>query len=418
MKIVRQIISMVRNNHQKGSTLSRSVGVFSAVAGILVAGLSLAACDDSDSSTSTGASGNVSTDGETLNVLTWETYHDQPWLDEFEKKTDITVNATNVGSVGEAIAKVNANPGQYDIVLTTGGSLGKYVDNDLLEPIDTSKIPNMKNIQLDFPWEDAVTVDGTLYGVLYTWGTIPLAYLPEEVAGLDLTEYENSDGELDDWNVLWDPALEGKVTLIDDAVTIMPTIALALGFDDPWNMDEQELGQFKEKLFALRPQVNALASGDNAEAAAFASGEAYAGLVGGPYVAAGLKPDGVDLEINNTVEQGVTAWTDNYSITKEGGASTPSKLAAAYEFINYTLSVPWQARLVAEEGQSGILDYDQATSKEAAATGLTKADLDQTLIPDTRAGDDFYSKIVFFQEYPDVQQMLDIWNEFKSGIGT
>ena len=34
----------------------------------------------------------------TLNILTWEGYHDPKWLAEFNRKTGITVNATNVGA--------------------------------------------------------------------------------------------------------------------------------------------------------------------------------------------------------------------------------------------------------------------------------------------------------------------------------
>jgi predicted amidohydrolase YtcJ len=51
----------------------------------------------------------------------------------------------------------------------------------------------------------------------------------------------------------------------------MPTVGLALGFEDPWDMNEQQFEEFEEKLFALRPQVKLLANGDNAQEAAFAA---------------------------------------------------------------------------------------------------------------------------------------------------
>jgi spermidine/putrescine-binding protein len=53
---------------------------------------------------------------QTLNILTWETYDNQPWLNQFKKKTGITVHATNVGSPAVMFAKTKANPGEYDIV--------------------------------------------------------------------------------------------------------------------------------------------------------------------------------------------------------------------------------------------------------------------------------------------------------------
>src|SRR5690348_16011714 len=35
---------------------------------------------------------------QTINLLTWQGYHEQPWLAQFKKKTGIQVNAVNVGS--------------------------------------------------------------------------------------------------------------------------------------------------------------------------------------------------------------------------------------------------------------------------------------------------------------------------------
>jgi len=383
--------------------------------------LSISGCgggsgSDGSESSETNAS-SASGAGQTLNILTWETYHEPEWLDEVEEKLDIHINALNVGSITEALAKVKANPSEFDIVLTTAGTLNKYVESDLLEPIDVKRVPNLKTNQLALPWEEGVTVNGKLYGLMYTWGTIPLAYVPELVENLDLEQYENDKGELTNWNVLWDPALKGRVTILEDALSVLPTVGLALGFDNPWDMNEQQFEEFETKLFELRPQVRVLANGDNAQEAAFASGEAYVGLVGGPYAAGHLKEEGKNLVVKNEAEPGTAVWVDNYSITKDGGASSPAKLAAAYEFINFTLTVPWQARMVAETGQSGMLNYQQATSSAAKAQHLTQAEIAETLIPDTEKGAAFYTKLHLLQEYRDLERMLELWNEFTSGVG-
>src|SRR6185312_15768872 len=106
-----------------------------------------------------------------------------------------------------------ANPSQFDIVLATAGWFPQYAEAELLEPIDKSKVTALKHFELGFPWEEATTVEGTMYGVLYNWGDQPLAWVPEGIEGLNLKKYENSKGELDNWNVLWDPALKGMVTI-------------------------------------------------------------------------------------------------------------------------------------------------------------------------------------------------------------
>src|SRR6478672_4308674 len=139
--------------------LSRA-GVFAV---LLAAGLLVAACGSSKSGSSTGAgstaasSGSSGSGAKSLKILTWETYHDKAWLDEFKQKTGITVQATNVGSPAEMFAKVKANPSQFDIVLATAGWFKNYVEAGLLEPVDLSKAPNAANIQLGFPWKDATS---------------------------------------------------------------------------------------------------------------------------------------------------------------------------------------------------------------------------------------------------------------------
>src|ERR1700730_15743588 len=115
---------------------------------------------------------------QTLNILTWETYDNQPWLDEFKKKTGITVSATKVGSPAEMFAKTKANPGQYDIVYATSGWFDNYVHSNLLMPVDESRAKNVKELKLGFNWRAATSVAGKNYAILYNWGDQPLGWLP------------------------------------------------------------------------------------------------------------------------------------------------------------------------------------------------------------------------------------------------
>jgi spermidine/putrescine transport system substrate-binding protein len=350
---------------------------------------------------------------ETLNILTWETYDDQPWLDDFAKKTGITVHATNVGSPAEMFAKTKANPSQYDIVYATSGWFDNYVQSNLLMPIDESRVKNSKELKLGFNWRAATSVQGKNYAILYNWGDQPLGWLPNLVPGnYNISKYLNR-GVPDDWNVLWDPQFKGKVSIFDDPTSVEPMIPLALGFKDPYHLNDQQFKAFSKKLFELRPQVKRLTSGFNDQTNQFASGEAIIGYINNIASVVALKKAGHTLAINNLVKQGTPAWSDNMAITKEGGAK---KLDAVYEFINESLSIPWQARFIATSGNSGTLNYDQATSAEARRAGLRKPQLAATLIPATRAGKAFFSKMIFFQSVENLQKRLDLWNQFKLGI--
>lgn len=402
------------------------LGVIALLAGLLTAcgggGSTTSAGSEEGAAASESAGGSeesaggeeASTSGEELNVLSWETYDEPEYLKEFEEETGIKVNETNVGSPAEMFSKVKANPGQFDIVLATAGWFPQYVEAGLLEEIDTSKIANLKNIKLGFPWEEATSVEGKLYGVLYNWGDQPLAWIPEDIEGLNLKKYENSKGELDDWNVLWDPALKGKVSLFDDPTSVEPMIPLALGFEEPYNLDEKEFEEFEQKLFELRPQVKRLTTGFDDQTAQLASGEASIAYLNNVASATALKEEGHELMVNNTVKQGVPAWSDNMAITKEGGGK---KLAAVYKFMNASLDEYWQARFIADSGNSGVLNYEQATSKVAKKAGLTPEKLEGTLIPATQEGEAFFEKMKFFKPVENLEKRLQVWNEFKLGIG-
>jgi spermidine/putrescine-binding protein len=350
---------------------------------------------------------------QTLNILTWETYDNQPWLNDFKKKTGITVRATNVGSPAEMFAKTKANPGQYDIVYATSGWFDNYVKSNLLIPIDESRVKNVKQLKLGFNWRAATSVKGKNYAILYNWGDQPLGWLPKQVTSkYKLTKYKHH-GVLDDWNVLWDPQFKGKVSIFDDPTSVEPMIPLALGFKNPYKLNDKQFKAFSDKLLALRPQVKRLTSGFNDQTNQFASGEAIIGYVNNIASVVALKKSGHLLAINNIMKQGTPAWSDNMAITRAGGAK---KLDAVYEFINYSLSIPWQARFIATSGNSGTLNYAQAISAEARHAGLRSKQLAATLIPATRQGKEFFDKMIFFQSVENLQKRLDLWNRFKLGI--
>lgn len=387
-----------------------------AVVGVIaVFALLVAACGGSSGGDTSSSGSSESGAGETLNILTWATYDEPEWLKEFEDETGIKVTATNVASPAEMFAKVKASPGQYDIAYVTAGWFPQYVEDELLEPVDEAKIPKLENIKLGFPWQEATSVDGTLYGTLYNWGNQPLAWIPEKVEGLDLSKYENSKGELDDWNVLWDPALKGEVSIFDDPTSVEPMVPLALGFKNPYQLDEEEFEAFEKKLLELRPQVRRLTSGADDQAAMLGSGEAGVAYLNWVPIAATLKAEGKTLEVNNVVKQGVPAWSDNMAITKDGGGK---KLDAVYKFINASLEPNWQARFISVSTNNGVLNYQQATTPEAKKMGLTPVKLEETLIPATKQGDAFFSKQLFFQPVEDLEKRLELWNEFKLGIGS
>jgi spermidine/putrescine transport system substrate-binding protein len=388
---------------------------FQQTAGAIVGASSLAAllAREAGAASAVGRKLSAAEASQTINMLTWQGYHEQPWLDTFKKKTGITVNAVNVGSPAEMFAKVRANPGQYDVILATAGWFKNYADAKLLLPMDLSKVPNAKYISSAFAWRKATTVGGTLYGALYNWGDQPLGWNAKLIPGKFKVSQYMSHGIPNDWNIFWDPQFKGKVSIFDDPTSVEPMIPLALGYTDPYHLNSKQFTAFQNKLLALRPQVKRLTSGFNDQINAFVSGEASLGYINIAQVAVEANQHGVPVKMNHLVKQGVPAWSDNYAVTKAAGAK---KLDAIHAFMDYTYSLPYQARLAAVTGNNGVLTYDRATSPEAKAAGLNAKKLAFTLIPLTKLGKPFFEKMIFFQDVENLQKRLDLWNQFKLGI--
>ena len=81
-----------------------------------------------------------------LNVLMWSDYLPPDWIAAFQKKTGIKLNYTGIGSNEEIINKMKATKGAgVDICSPTNVRSKQWIDLELLQPWDYSRIPNLKN---------------------------------------------------------------------------------------------------------------------------------------------------------------------------------------------------------------------------------------------------------------------------------
>jgi hypothetical protein len=100
------------------------------------AGLALAACNAAPSASTTG---NIK--GITINYLGWEGYDYEEALKPLTDPNNIVVNSTYGGSNDEIFSKLKAGgPGQYDVVSIYHGTIASMVQNNLLQPLDTSRL--------------------------------------------------------------------------------------------------------------------------------------------------------------------------------------------------------------------------------------------------------------------------------------
>ncbi len=147
--------------------------------------------------------------GTTLNVYNWGEYisdGSDDTLDvnaEFEKKYGITVIYSNYESNENMYNKLSSGGANYDVIIPSDYMIARLVEEDMLEEIDFSNIPNYKYI-VD-KYKDLYYDPENKFSVPYTVGMVGLIYNTTMV-----------EGEPDSWGALWDERYKGNILMFNN----------------------------------------------------------------------------------------------------------------------------------------------------------------------------------------------------------
>ena len=328
--------------------LSRRELMRRAVAGstlLTVPGI-LAACGGSNTESS-GSHGDK-TLAKTLRFSNWTYYIDvdektkkRPTLDMFKTRTGTTVryiedindNASFFGKIQGPLSRGQSI--DRDIIVMTDSTRypSLLIKKGWVEKLDKSAIPNIKNLQdaLAHPnWDE-----NRDYSLPWQSGMTGIAYNDK------LTDPVLSVDEL-----LENPKLKGKITLLNEMADAMSLVMLANG-DDPSKVTDATFDKALKRIqkavdsgqvrqFTGNDYTGPLAKGDLSACMAW-SGDVVQ-----------LQPDNPNLHWN-LAETGGDIWTDNMLIPKGGNVFTAStymnfvydpKIQALIEaYINYICPV-------------------------------------------------------------------------------
>ena len=306
----------------------------------------LAACGGS-STESSGSDGDK-TLAKTLRFSNWTFYIDvdektkkRPTLDMFKKKTGTTVryiedindNASYFGKIQGPLSRGQSI--DRDLIVMTDNTRypSLLIKKGWVEKLDKSAIPNIKNLEsaLAHPnWDE-----NRDYSLPWQSGMTGIAYndkLTDPVLSMD--------------DLLENPKLKGKITLLNEMGDAMSLVMLANG-DDPAKVTDATFDKALKRIqkavdsgqvrqFTGNDYTGPLAKGDLSACMAW-SGDVVQ-----------LQPDNPNLHWN-LAETGGDIWTDNMLIPKGANVYTASvymnfvydpKIAALIEaYINYICPV-------------------------------------------------------------------------------
>lgn len=259
--------------------------------------------------------------GNTLTIYNWGDYIDPELIAEFEEESGMKVVYQTFDSNEAMMTKIQQGGTTYDVVIPSEYAISKMKEDDLLIPLDHSKLPNLKYI--DERFLNLSFDEGNKYSIPYFWGTVGIVYNPELT---DLT--------FKSWDDLWDPSLKNQILLVDGAREVigMGLNSLHYSLNDT---NEEHLQEALTKLSKLTPNVKAIV------------GDEIKMLLAGEEGAVGLVWSGDASEImaeNEKLdyvvpEEGSNLWFDNMVIPK-----TASNIEGAHQFINFMLDPEHAAR--------------------------------------------------------------------------
>lgn len=189
--------------------------------------------------------------GDRVVLATWPNYHDPANFDAFTDETGAYTQVNVFGSNEEMLAKIQAGGSGWDVFVPTNYAIPTYVEADLIEPLDLSKIPNFDAAAFEKRFSDAGTIDGVVYGVPKNWGTTGIAFNSDKTGGVVDSWKAFFDGARDKW--------DGRVMVHDYQLTTIGNALCYHGFSFN-SVDPEELAQAEKLLIDVKPHLYAISS--------------------------------------------------------------------------------------------------------------------------------------------------------------
>jgi spermidine/putrescine transport system substrate-binding protein len=313
--------------------LSRRTLLQGAGGAALVAGL--AACGTSGTTTkakpSEQAAKDLSDTEKVVNWSNWPEYIDvddktkkRPTLDEFAAKTGIKANYTeDYNDNDEFFAKVKPqlSAGQdtgRDVWCSTDWMVARLIRLNWVQQLDKANIPNAKNLEQNL--QNVEFDPGRKFSIPWQSGFTGIAYNPKATGGKKIETIEQ---------LLTDPAVKGKVTLLTEMRDTVGLTMLAMG-KDPANFTDDDFDAVIAKLQKVK---------DSGQLKGFTGNEYGKGLASGDIAAClAWTGDVVQLKADNPNLQyvlpqtGHMIWSDNFVIPNKAKHKKNAELLINYYY--------------------------------------------------------------------------------------
>ena len=314
------IVPIVREKREKDGKSSRAVSrkAMAAVAAVLVLAVVGGTVGASLSQQHKSAAAVEKYGSNVLKLYLPGEYLGENVISDFEKQYGVRVIVENFDSNEMMYTKLMAGD-RYDVIIPSDYMIERLMNEDFLQPLDKSMIPNMENMS-DAVIGMSYDPDNT-YSIPYFWGSVGLVYNHENVDPAVI--------ESEGWEILRNTDYAGHIYIYDSERDSFMMAFKALGYSMNTE-DPNEINDAYEWLLQM----------NNTMSPVYVTDEVIDGMMNGyKDIAVVYSGDAaVVLDENEDMSfympsQGTNIWCDAMVIPQN--AENPK---LAHEFINYMLT--------------------------------------------------------------------------------
>ena len=314
------IVPIVREKREKDGKASRAVSrkAMAAVAAVLVLAVVGGTVGASLSQQHKSAAAVEKYGSNVLKLYLPGEYLGENVISDFEKQYGVRVIVENFDSNEMMYTKLMAGD-RYDVIIPSDYMIERLMNEDFLQPLDKSMIPNMENMS-DAVLGMSYDPDNT-YSIPYFWGSVGLVYNHENVDPAVI--------ESEGWEVLRNTDYAGHIYIYDSERDSFMMAFKALGYSMNTE-DPNEINDAYEWLLQM----------NNTMSPVYVTDEVIDGMMNGYKDIAVVYSGDAAVVIDENEDmsfympsQGTNIWCDAMVIP--ANAENPK---LAHEFINYMLT--------------------------------------------------------------------------------
>lgn len=318
----------------------------------------------------------------------WESNGKPDYTSKFEVSEGITIRRAYMTSNDAQFAALRTGAAtDLDMVNPSISEMRQFIEADLLQPLDLSKLSNAARMYPVFANIPATRgPDGQVYGIPYLWGANPIVYREDRIEGAP------------DYSSLFDERYAGQISMRDYPLEAIAIAGIYVGVprEELFSMNAEQLAAAKAALVAQKKLVRSYWQSIGDLINQFATGEVdLAFSWRAPFDA--LK-DQLPMAMARPAP-GIFGWCDCFALPVQ---TTDAKRDAAYRFADYLLGPDY--------AMAAAMDGNYATSTDVIRDSLSEDQRVDLFIDDLAVMDSF-----LWPTKPDnYGEWVQIWAEVKA----